>query len=1025
MALLVRTKRVSTLLPHLLPFGTALQTVSFTTSRKVLADSSDPPVPKPVPLKKLKDSFLYGTSSAYLEELETRYNADPKSVDKTWAAFFKSLEQGVNPEAVAEAYHAFERGETLQPLRSASLTTQTVQESLKLMTLIRSFQVYGHFEATLDPLGIDKGRTIDFLRPEFYGFGPEDYDREFALGTIGLGGFLAADRPVISLKDIVSRLREIYCGDIGYEYMHIENREKCNWLRERLELITDGALPKAKKIHILDRLAWSEMFEEFLRKKYSAAKRFGLEGCSSLIPGMKAAIDKGAEKGVESVVIGMAHRGRLNVLANVVRKPMRAIFHEFTGAGPEDGGDGFGSGDVKYHLGTSYDRPTLAGTRLHLSLVANPSHLEAVDPVVMGKTRAKQFYSGDHERTRHLPILLHGDGSFSGQGIVYETFHMSDLPDYTVGGTLHIVLNNQIAFTTDPNKSRSSPYCTDVAKATSAPVFHVNGDNVEAVVKVCELAAEWRQKKYGHNEIDEPMFTHPLMYNIIRNKKKNAFELYQDRLLKERVIDKGHISKLKNEVNSVMSREYNEATDYKSEEIEWLSSRWEGFKSPQQMARIRSTGVKLDILKQVGNVITTLPSDLITHPLIKKIYEDRHKMINKEESMGQLDWAMAEGLAFGTLLSEGNHIRLSGQDVERGTFSHRHAVIHDQKTGDKYTPLSHVFRNQEPNHFTVCNSSLSEFGVLGFELGYSLENPNALVLWEAQFGDFANGAQVIVDQFIAAGEAKWNRQSGLVLLLPHGYDGQGPEHSSARLERYLQMSNEDPDVMPEIEESQWFNGGHLGSQIQDSNFQVVNCTTPVNYFHIHREFRKPLFVVSPKNLLRHPSCTSYLWEFDDIPDDVGILGVRFKRVIMDDKGIMPKSRSPNPDKEPNFKRLVFCSGKIFFELHKARELQKKEEEIALVRIEQLAPFPFDLVCRELKRYSKAEVIWCQEEPENMGAYRHIEPRMYSCLRKEGRDITKPLKYAGRKASPSPATGFYEVHKIEQKQLIDDALNLEY
>lgn len=996
--------------------------------------------PKPVPLAKLKDSFNDGTSITYLEEIQKRYHEDPSSVDRSWASFFRSLDSGVSGEAIAEAFDAYEKGQVVSPLSAAAVSNQTIQESMRLLLLVRSYQVLGHYAATLDPLQLDHRAPPVELDPAFYGFTEADLDREFFLGTWNMNGFLSEGRPIRTLREILQRLKETYCGNIGYEYMHIPDRERCNWIRERIETPDPVPFSKERKLHMLDRLAWSDMFETFLANKYTAAKRFGLEGCETLIPGMKAMIDRGADLGVQCVVIGMPHRGRLNVLANVVRKPMAQIFHEFSGSMPKASvGEYTGSGDVKYHLGTSYNRPTSSGKMVHLSLLANPSHLEAVNTVVLGKCRAKQYYTDDEGRARNLPVLLHGDGSFSGQGIVYETLDMSGLPDYTVGGTIHIVVNNQVAFTTDPKESRSSPYCTDVAKSLNCPIFHVNGDDVESVVRVFDLAAEWRQtwksdvvvdlvcyRKHGHNEIDEPMFTQPLMYKKIRT-HKNAHQQYMERLLTEGSVTKEQMRAVHDKVQNTLAEAFDSAKDHKPSPRDWLASHWEGFMSPAQLSRIRNTGVSAEIIKTVGHAITSLPETFTPHRQIKKIYEARRQMIDSGEGV---DWATAEALAFATLLSEGNHVRLSGQDVERGTFSHRHAVLHDQNTGEKYIPLSHVFPGQRPGQFTVSNSSLSEFGVLGFELGYSMENPNSLVLWEAQFGDFANGAQVIFDQFLSSGEAKWLRQTGLVVLLPHGYDGQGPEHSSARIERFLQMSDENPFILPHIDEPQWFYGAHLGTQTQSTNWQVVNCTTPANYFHalrrqIHRQFRKPLIVASPKNLLRLPKCKSFLWEFDDVPDDAGIVGVRFKRLIMDDTGVLPKSRAPRPPEEPDCKRIVFCSGKVFYELHAAREKLGLENVIAIVRMEQLAPFPFDLVCRELRRYPNAQVMWCQEEPMNMGGYMHINPRMETCLREVGRSVDGCVPYAGRNPSAATATGFGEVHAQEQARLISQALDLNY
>jgi len=844
---------------------------------------------------------------------------------------------------------------------------------------------------------------------------------------------------VQTLRSVLARLKQAYCGSVGYEYMHITDREKCNWLRERIETPTQRAYSKRRKLIMLDRLAWADLFEAFLSNKYSAAKRFGLEGAETLIPGMKELIDRAAELDVSSIVIGMPHRGRLNVLANVVRKPLSSIFAEFaSGVRPAaavaaEGEAYTGSGDVKYHLGTSYDRPTLRGAAIHLSLVANPSHLEAVNTVVQGKVRAKQYYDKDTERGRTLPILLHGDGAFAGQGIVYESLDMSGLPDYTVGGTIHIVVNNQVAFTTDPKSSRSSPYCTDVAKGLGVPVLHVNGDDVEAVAHACELAAEWRQRwksdvvvdlvcyrRYGHNEIDDPMFTQPLMYKVIRS-HRNAHQQYADRLVREGSVTPDEVAAIQNRVQSVLESEFAASKTLAALPADWLAERshWGGFKAPNQLSRIRNTGVPNELLQDVGRVVTTLPEGFTPHRAIARVYEARRAAL-AQPAEPSVDWALAEALALGTLLREGFHVRLSGQDVERGTFSHRHAVLHDQATGARYRPLCAA---GPPGLFTVSNSSLSEFGVLGFELGYSMESPAQLVLWEAQFGDFANGAQVMIDQFISSGEAKWLRQSGLVMLLPHGYDGQGPEHSSARLERYLQQSDESPFSIPDM-------NADTRRQIQNSNWQVCNVTTPANYFHllrrqVHRDFRKPLILMAPKNLLRHPKCKSSLNEFDDLDDATNGQGTRFKRLIMD-AAETERSRTPPPKKD--VKRLVMCSGKVYYELDAEREAKSGGQAgstatgVAIVRVEQLAPFPWDLVLRELRRYPDAEVVWAQEEPQNMGAFMHVLPRLQTALAAEGRPTA--VRYAGRPPSASTATGFGGQHALEQAALLKDALRLD-
>ncbi|KAG5533341.1 hypothetical protein RHGRI_027516 [Rhododendron griersonianum] len=934
------------------------------------------PVPRPVPLSKLTDSFLDGTSSVYLEELQRAWEEDPNSVDESWDNFFRNF--------------------VGQAATLPGISGQTIQESMRLLLLVRAYQVYGHMKAKLDPLNLEQREIPDDLDPALYGFTEADLDREFFIGVWRMSGFLSENRPVQTLRAILTRLEQAYCGTIGYEYMHIADREKCNWLRDKIETPTPMQYNRQRREVMLDRLIWSSQFENFLAVKWTAAKRFGLEGGETLIPGMKEMFDRAADLGVESIVIGMSHRGRLNVLGNVVRKPLQQIFSEFSGGTRpvDEVGLYTGTGDVKYHLGTSYDRPTRGGKRLHLSLVANPSHLEAVDPVVVGKTRAKQYYSHDVDRTKNIGVLIHGDGSFAGQGVVYETLHLSALPNYTTGGTIHIVVNNQVAFTTDPRAGRSSQYCTDVAKALNAPIFHVNGDDLEAVVHVCELAAEWRQtfhsdvvvdivcyRRFGHNEIDEPSFTQPKMYKVrltvflvqVIREHPSALLIYEQKLLESGQVTKEDIDKLHDKL---------------------------------------FCRVKPEILKTVGKAITTLPETFKPHKGVKKIFGERAKMIETGEGV---DWAVAEALAFATLLVEGNHVRLSGQDVERGTFSHRHSVLHDQESGEIYCPLDHVVMNQDPEMFTVSNSSLSEFGVLGFELGYSMENPNALVMWEAQFGDFANGAQVIFDQFVSSGEAKWLRQTGLVVLLPHGYDGQGPEHSSARLERFLQMSDDNPYVIPEMDPT-------LRKQIQECNWQVVNVTTPANYFHvlrrqIHREFRKPLIVMSPKNLLRHKECKSNLSEFDDVQGHPGFdkQGTRFKRLI--------KDQNDHSDLEESIRRLVLCSGKVYYELDEQRR-KVDGKDVAICRVEQLCPFPYDLVQRELKRYPNAEVVWCQEEPMNMGAYQYIAPRLGTTMKALGRGGTDDVKYVGRAPSAATATGFQQHHVKEQAELVQKALQPE-
>jgi 2-oxoglutarate dehydrogenase E1 component len=823
--------------------------------------------------------------------------------------------------------------------------------------------------------------------------------------------------------------------------MHILDRDKCNWIRTKVESLVKVEESKEKQLHILERLAFSVVFERFLGNKYNTTKRFGLDGAESLIPGLKYLIDRATELGMEHVVIGMPHRGRLNVLSNVIRKPIQQIFKEFQGTHIDvesykqsEVEDWSNSGDVKYHLGTSYDRMYPDGRHVHLSLVANPSHLEAADPVVVGKAKAKQYYLGnDREAERKvMPLLLHGDAAFSGQGVVYETMHLAELDNYDTGGTVHVIVNNQIGFTTDPNNSRSSQYCSDLGKAFDVPIFHVNGDDPVAVVKVFELAAEWRQqwsadviinltcyRRFGHNEIDNPFFTQPLMYAKI-SKMDSVLDMYVDKLVTSGVAKKEECDAIVDKVWNFFSRTFEESKDWApAEKSDWLANRWESFKSPNQQSRIRRTGVETAVLKHVGAKLTEIPEGFALNRQLDRIISAKKATIDAGEG---IDWGTAEALAWGTLLLEGNHVRISGQDVERGTFSHRHAVLHDQKTNEEFVPLNHLVKESSASapidyaaseagavpevqaEFVASNSSLSEFGVMGFELGYSLENPNALVMWEAQFGDFANGAQIMIDQFLSAGEDKWMRQSGLVLLLPHGYEGQGAEHSSCRVERFLQMTDDDPSIVPVMDEENRM-------QIQHTNWQVVNCSTPAQYFHvlrrqIHRDFRKPLISVQPKSLLRLRQASSKL---EDMAE-----GTQFHRLL-------PEATPEKLVKGDEIKRVVLCTGKIYYELLQERE-DKGIDNIALVRVEQIAPFPFDKVAEEAAKYPNAEITWVQEEPQNMGFWTYVAPRIETALTKINNDARRPA-YVGRIAAAAVATGYNAVHQIEQTRILNKALSL--
>jgi len=862
---------------------------------------------------------------------------------------------------------------------------QAARDSINAMMLIRTYRVRGHLAADLDPLGLAKRDLPAELTPEYHGFEGAALDR-----PVWLGGALGLEKA--SVREVVEILRRNYCGHVGLEYMHINDLEERRFLQDRMEG-KDAEIvftPEGKR-SILTKVVQAEQWEKFLARKYVGTKRFGLDGGESMIPALEAVVKYGGQYGVRAIVLGMSHRGRLNVLANVMAKPYRAIFSEFAGgsANPEDVG---GSGDVKYHLGTSSDRE-FDGIGVHLSLVPNPSHLEAVDPVVLGKARAQQVARGDDDGTEVLPVLLHGDAAFAGQGVVAECFGFSGIPGYSTGGCVHYVINNQVGFTTSPQFGRSSPYPSDVAKAVQAPIFHVNGDDPEAVTFACKVAIEFREtfkrdividmwcyRRFGHNEGDEPSFTQPLMYAKIA-KHPPISQIYAARLEQEEVIEQGWLDGEIAAFTALLESEFAAAQSYLPNKADWFEGAWSGLGKPKAAITERrnvATGVDEALLREIGAVLTDVPARLTIHKTLGRILDAKREMF---ESGAGIDWATAEALAFGTLLRDGHPVRLSGQDSARGTFSQRHSVWVDQQDGHKYIPLTKV----GPARFEVRDSPLSEFGVLGFEYGWSLADPQTLVLWEAQFGDFVNGAQVIIDQFIAAGEAKWLRASGLVLLLPHGYEGQGPEHSSARPERFLQLCAED-------------------------NMQVANCTTPANYFHIlrrqmNRDFRKPLVMLTPKSLLRHKRAVSSLADFTGES--------HFRRILSD----------PNPPRDGDVRRLVLCTGKLAYELFEARD-QGGDKHVSIVRIEQLYPFPGEALLARLKRMTNLEeVVWAQEEPQNQGYWAHVEPRLERRLGEAGLKPKRPI-YAGRPPAASPATGLAKRHAAEQAILIAEALGHE-
>ncbi|KAL3282576.1 hypothetical protein HHI36_005752 [Cryptolaemus montrouzieri] len=966
------------------------------------------------------EPFLNGSSATYVEDMYNAWLADPSSVHASWDSFFRNSASGGIGYQAPPSLAPLGRNEvaatsflpSLAGAAGAPVSEKVIDDHLAVQAIIRSYQARGHLVAQLDPLGImyaDHTTTISDRK----GAAPDeiirqhkldeaDMDRVFKLPSTT---FIGGKEKQLPLREILRRLELSYCRHIGVEFMFINSLEQCNWIRQRLETPGCMEISADDKRLILARLTRATGFESFLARKWSSEKRFGLEGCEILIPAMKHIIDKSTELGVESVVMGMPHRGRLNVLANVCRKPLPQLFTQFAGLEAEDDG----SGDVKYHLGTYIERLNrVTNKNIRLAVVANPSHLEAVDPVVQGKTKAEQFYRGDGEGKKVMSILLHGDAAFSGQGVVFETMHLSDLPAYTTHGTVHIVVNNQIGFTTDPRHSRSSPYCTDVARVVNAPIFHVNSDDPESVMHICKIAAEWRAtfhkdviidlvcyRRNGHNEIDEPMFTQPLMYRKIKNTKP-VLEKYSDQLVAEGVVTPDEVKDVKAKYEKICEDALEQArkeTHIKYKD--WLDSPWSGFFEGKDPLKVGPTGVKEDTLLHIGKRFSAPPpnaAEFVIHKGIERILKARMQMVEERT----IDWALGEAMAFGSLLKEGIHVRLSGQDVERGTFSHRHHVLHHQ-TVDKatYKPLCNLYPDQAP--YTVCNSSLSEFGVLGFELGYSMTNPNALVIWEAQFGDFCNTAQCIIDQFVSSGQAKWVRQSGLVMLLPHGYEGMGPEHSSCRPERFLQMCSDDPDYMPP--ESDEF----AIRQLHDINWIVANCTTPANLFHILRRqialpFRKPLILLTPKSLLRHPEAKS---NFDEMID-----GTEFKRVIPDDSV------------GSNAKKVVFCTGRVYYDLKKAREDRKLTNDIALVRVEQISPFPFDLIKQECSKYPNAQLCWTQEEHKNQGYWTYVQPRFDTALT-GSRDIC----YAGRPTAPSTATGSKAQHLKELANLLDAAMDI--
>jgi len=960
-----------------------------------------------------KTSFLSKSNSEFIEQMYLKFIKNDPSLPESWRLYFQEIDEEVNIVAreikgpswrpqnekinIAEIQEKFEKQKKIikeEKKQEVNISDKEIEkskiDSIKAIALIRAYRIRGHLIANLDPLSMMKRNYITELHPAEHGFKKENYNKKIFLHSY-------LDKGHASINELILFLKRIYCSSIGVEYMHISDPVEKVWFRERMEQEKNQInFTKSGKKGILKKLIQAEGFENFLALKFVGTKRFGLDGAESLIPALEQIIKKGGQLGVKEVKIGMPHRGRLNVLANLLQKSYKRIFNEF--AGEIDRTQTDSAGDVKYHLGASSNRE-FDNNSVHVSLTANPSHLEAVNPVVLGQTRAKQFFHKDKKRNQVIPILIHGDAAFAGQGVVAECFAMSGLKGHNTGGTIHIIVNNQIGFTTSPRFARSSPYPSDVSKMVDAPILHCNGDDPEAVVHCAKVAMEFRQKfnkdvvidmicyrRFGHNEGDNPYFTQPLMYEKIK-KHPTTLNVYGNKLIKDNIIKKEEFDKLKSDFKNLLDEQFKTAKDYKPK-IEWYEGTWTRYKPEKGKDKRGNSGVDLNKLVKISEKINTIPPKINLHKTVIKILDKRKKSIVTGKG---IDWSTAEALAFGSLLEEGYPIRLVGQDSGRGTFSQRHSVLRDQKDNARYIPLNNISKKQK--NFEVVDSFLSEMAVLGFEYGYSLVEPGTLTIWEAQFGDFANGAQVIIDQFIASGERKWSRASGLVLLLPHGYEGQGPEHSSARLERFLQLCAQD-------------------------NLQVINCTTPANYFHalrrqIHRDFRKPLVIMSPKSLLRSKLCVSQLEDFNKKNS--------FHRVLWD-HAIDPKEKNFIKLKEKNkIKKVVLCSGKVYFDLLEAREKLKKDD-VVIYRIEQLYPFPIKSLVKEIKIYAKnAKFYWCQEEPKNMGAWFSVRDYIQWTLAYIGA-TNKEVSFIGRNPAASPATGYAKRHLSQQQEIINKIFN---
>ena len=958
-----------------------------------------------------KTSFLHGSNSLFIKELYLKYLDNPKSIPQSWQVFFDGLgedQEIIKKEILGPSWAPRKKtnlkinigkkdiDENDQLSSNGNLISKISSEkekeqSVKAIALIRAYRIRGHLIAALDPLGMMERKYLEDLHPADHGFKKEDYNKK-----IYIGAYMDKKDGYATINEILSFFRKTYCSTIGVEYMHISDPVEKIWFRERMEKEENQLKFTASgKKGILNKLIQAEGFEKFLAVKFVGTKRFGIDGGESLIPALEQLVKRGGQLGVKEIKIGQPHRGRLNILANVLQKSYKRMFNEFAGEYASFSADS--TGDVKYHLGASSNRE-FDGNLVHVSLADNPSHLEAVNPVVLGQTRAKQFFHKDKKRRQVVPILIHGDAAFAGQGVVAECFAMSGLPGHNTGGTIHIIINNQIGFTTSPKFARSSPYPSDLAKMVDAPILHVNGDDPEAVVHCARIAMEFRQKfnrdvvidiicyrRFGHNEGDEPSFTQPVMYANIK-KHQTTLNIYANKLINEGIVTQEEFNSMKMQFKNLLEEQFKTAKEYKPK-LEWYAGVWSRYKPERGKDKRGVTGVSVEKIKKIGEKITKIPKEFNAHPTIKKIFENKKKMFLTGKGF---DWATAEQIAFATLLEEGYPVRLSGQDSGRGTFSQRHSVLRDQRDSTYYTPLNSISKNQK--RYEVIDSLLSEMAVLGFEYGYALSEPTTLVVWEAQFGDFANGAQVIIDQFITSAERKWARANGIVMLLPHGYEGQGPEHSSARLERFLQLCAQE-------------------------NIQVMNCTTPANYFHalrrqIHRDFRKPLVIMTPKSLLRNKRCTSNIEDFTKKNS--------FHR-ILNDHADFKKYGLIQLKKDKNIKKVIMCSGKIYFDLIEARE-KIKNKEVFIIRIEQLYPFPVKPLAKELKRFKKnSKFYWCQEEPKNMGAWNSAKNYIQWTL-DYIKSENKEVEYIGRKPAASPASGYLKKHLAQQKEILHKVLS---